>query len=162
MDSTCQEKKLPSKSGGSLDYCLRFWWIDDIGQISCFRIWTKITLKVHSDSHTKIIVSGGYLLHRNTCGSKFLDRGYELLLCEAGHLEVAMSKCRKSAGISKLESCCWHCTDFRKNLVFHCFLIYLPDLRLSNDPKIRLFHWVHGMSDIQVASYPGQVPDYVQ
>ena len=33
-----------------------------------------------------------------------------------------------------------YCAHLRKNLVFHCFSIYLLDLRLSNDPNVRLFH----------------------
>ena len=92
-----------------------------------------------------------------------MGRGYELLLCEAGHLNTAMSKCGKSAVITKLESCHSYCANFKKNLVFCCFSLYLHDLKLSNDPKFRLFHSVHGTP---VFKWPGtqggQVPDYVQ
>ena len=74
-----------------------------------------------------------------------------------------MSKCRKSAVIIKLESCCSYCAHFKKNLVYFCFSIYLHDLKLSDDPKCRLFHSVHGTA---VFKWPGtqggQVPDYVQ
>jgi hypothetical protein len=74
-----------------------------------------------------------------------------------------MSKCGKSAVITKLESCHLYCANFKKNLVFCCLPIYLPDLKLSNDPKVGLFHSVH---ETAASKWPGtqggQVPDYVQ
>jgi hypothetical protein len=86
-----------------------------------------------------------------------LGRACELLLYEAGHLNAAMFKCRKSVVITKLESCHSYCANFKNNLVFCCFSIYLLDLKLSNDPKLRLFHQY---MELQYSS--GQVPDYVQ
>ena len=61
-----------------------------------------------------------------------------------------MFKCRKSAVIIKLESCCSYCAHFKKNLVYFCFSIYLHDLKLSDDPKCRLFHSIHGTAVSQV------------
>ena len=80
---------------------------------------------------------------------KISGRVYELLLCEAGHLKAAMSKCRISAVINKLGSCCPYCADFRKKTGFCCFSISLPDLRLSNDPKFKWFHSVHGAAEFK-------------
>ena len=60
-----------------------------------------------------------------------------------------MSKCRISAVINKLGSCCPYCADFRKKTGFCCFSISLPDLRLSNDPKFRWFHSVHGAAEFK-------------
>ena len=56
-----------------------------------------------------------------------------------------------------------YCADFRKCLVFPCFSIYLPDLKLSNGSKCRLFHSVHGSAKFKwLATQGSQVPDYIQ